>query len=604
MVDKDKKVKNHKDVYDSDEELCKIFKLLARDFSPTLGKAFSSRLCKEVQEVGLKALHSRNCEVFGNEDAYFAKCRIQLLNFAKRYRCKNDILTDEELELQAREKFLATQARISRPMDIGFFEHQILQKARNICSTILREYDSSEHVSLCTFGKRACVGHPYLSSYLDTKVAGPLTGSKQHLQWFKRAMRGDAILFDMLHEPKVPFKECESLPVSFVPKNYKSLRSVKPGTLIGTFYTLGLGRVIVRRLKEAGLNIRRLQEKHRELAKKNSVTRKLVTADLSAASDSITSELLRRVLPTSWYRAVMYGRHTTCSFSGSRENYRVYSVATMGDGHTFPLQTLVFYALLRAIQEMLGSRGKISVYGDDLIYPREMHKYVARVFPRLHLQLNMEKTYVSIQFRESCGGDYYRGVDVRPCSPEGEHRIRNRRQHVSFLYRVLNGLCRRWEKVEIPLTYEYIVGRIFQLSDEGVLQVPPRFPDGSGLRVEKPQSANYFAPVNWTSLRHMTFKFLHERSERRVVLSQFPYYWASMQGHSLNEEEKEDVFAEVHDLQVLIWEKARQPPFFITNNLGEDILSGGKKIRRLVPCVSMKSSTSTVVQEGSVDYWA
>ena len=163
MVENKKKARKGKIVratYDSDEEIEKILCLLARDFTPTLGKTFTSTIINEVKQSGIKAMHERDCKIFSSERSYFAKCRIQLLNFVKRYRCKNDVFTDEELELKGQEKFLDTQVRISNPMDIGLLEHNILQRARSICSNILGQYNDLEHAELCTFGKRACYGHP------------------------------------------------------------------------------------------------------------------------------------------------------------------------------------------------------------------------------------------------------------------------------------------------------------------------------------------------------------------------------------------------------------------------------------------------------------
>lgn len=608
-----RKGKNMRTTYCSDRTMEDVFCCLARDFSPTLGKAFTANLIKEVKEEGIKALHKRDSNIFASERPYFTKCRLQLLNFAKRYRCKNDVFTDDELELKGKEKFLDTQIRISKPMDVGSLEFHILQKARGICSNILGSYQESEHLELCTFGKRACDGHPYRSSYLDLKLRGPITGSVAHLQWFKtKALKNDAILQDIILESHIIrykllvqddtlFMTSASLPVSFVPKSFKSLRSVKPNTLIGTFYTLGLGRVIARRLKAAGLDITRLQQKHKRLSMINSVTLKHVTADLTAASDSITTELLRRVLPSPWYRACMLGRIPWFSFPGDAkypQRQKLYSAATMGDGHTFPLQTLVFYCLLKAIQCLFDRPGLISTYGDDLIYPRSMHKIVARVFPKLHLQLNMEKTYVSIKFRESCGGDYYRGIDVRPCSPEGEHRVRYREQHISFLYRVLNGLCRRWSEVEIPSAVEYLLGRIYALAPEGIYQVPPSFPDGSGFKVERPRSENFYSPVYYDGRNHnAVFSYFHENSDHRVVKSQYPYYWTWLQHTVLQEEEIVDTFSHFSDSTQLIWKKARKPPRFTR-------CVDGTKVRRLLACVALKGETYLVKQEGSVDYWA
>lgn len=273
-----------------------------------------------------------------------------------------------------------------------------------------------------------------------------------------------------------------------------------PDTLAGSFYSSGLGKMIESRLKRHGLNIGTLQNKHRRLAMRasritgwkgqwKSPASRLATADLSSASDSITIQLLSMILPRKWFHAIVKGRIPYYDFGQSR--YRLTSACTMGLGYTFPLETLVFYVLTKGVAEWYGpdAARQVSVYGDDIIVPTEVlvgngFPSLIQIFRSLHLEINPDKSFWGwCDFRESCGGDFYRGHDVRPASPQGEASDLSRGLYVTFLYKLANSLLARWDASEIENTLAWISLEIENI-DSVVLAVPPSFPDTSGLKVE------------------------------------------------------------------------------------------------------------------------
>jgi len=125
----------------------------------------------------------------------------------------------------------------------------------------------------------------------------------------------------------------------------------------------------------------------------------------------------------------------------------------MGIGYTFPLQTLVFLSLLKAVEAILyyrRGRRTCSVYGDDMIYHRRIHAGVVRHFERIGFVINVEKTFTDRNFRESCGGDYFHGVDVRPFQPRnGTATFVSPKAYEAVLYKSVNGLLARWSEYEI-----------------------------------------------------------------------------------------------------------------------------------------------------------
>lgn len=463
---------------------------------------------------------------------YMFKCLYQCEAFFKRYIFERDASASLNLSQKAVTSFLKYQEDISRPRQCYKLSTcSIIRKARSIVKEILGPYDEDEVIDNAMFGKRANVNVPYTDSYLDRKVE-VLTGSTEHIRWFSQTIiPRDKILADSLSEigkTDLTPEYVETLKLVTVPKAYDTERTIMPNTVIGAFHSEGLGRCIEQKLREHGLDIRRLQERHSRLVKKYSINRSHVTADLKRASDWFSSATVNMLVPRKWFNALKLGRISQVEYSNQR--YYCHSFMAMGIGYTFPLQTLLFYALLKAIAELTRVEGLISVYGDDLIYPRKMHAYVVRVFDDLGIILNKDKTFVETHFRESCGSDYYKGVDVRPYRPQWVGGRLGVIRYEAFLYKLYNGLQRRWLDVEIPRTF-YLLRREIAAVAGRINQVPMSYPDFSGVKVDAPKRATVqypWSPVYWNRGVY-NFRFLEEYSASdRIVRIVYPYYWFSL----------------------------------------------------------------------------
>jgi hypothetical protein len=537
--------------------MTKIFVRLVSDFRRTLGNGYAEAPLRAMLYGGIKGYREYVFPSRCTVSPFLFKRDYQLQTFFKRYRYEKDVYTDQELLGMSIDKFMDTQVRLDSGIHESPLINMVMRGARVVCKEILADYSLSEHQELCRFGKRACVGTTFSESYLDEKLRKPLSGSLPHIRWFKSYLKTDDLLRRAIVEAsgkKRPvFAMCDTLTVSHVPKSFNALRAICPDTLLGSFYTAGIGRMISDRLASAGLNIRVLQQRHGVLAMRSSLDRRNVTADLSAASDSLTGPLLMKVLPLPWYRAIMFGRIPHISLGGQR--IRMNTVLTMGLGHTFPLQTLVFYSLLESIRRLAGVSGRISVYGDDLIYPRKMHRYVSRIFPQLQLILNEDKTFVRDHFRESCGSDFYRGCDVRPFNMEGVGRHLSGTSLEQFLYKIYNGLLRRWTPEEIPGTIEYLTQELILRCDR-VLVVPPDFPVDSGVRSVAYEGQHFYAELQPCYPYHSVwFHYLKSENGRRRALSQCCYYWETLRKNSAAEEL--DKYALFSDEPILIWKQVR-----------------------------------------------
>jgi len=95
-------------------------------------------------------------------------------------------------------------------------------------------------------------------------------------------------------------------------------------------------------------------------------------------------------------------------------------VSTMGNGFTFPMQTILFSAIVRSVYRVLGvppSDGKLnqtwSVFGDDIIVRPKAYDIVVRILKLLGFSVNEKKSFKEGFFKESCGLDAFKGVDIR-----------------------------------------------------------------------------------------------------------------------------------------------------------------------------------------------
>jgi hypothetical protein len=185
---------------------------------------------------------------------------------------------------------------------------------------------------------------------------------------------------------------------------------------LNVFYQLGYGRVMRQRLLRAGIDLRNGQDIHKRVACEASIRGHLVTMDLSNASDTICKNLVKLLLPTRWFGELNRLRSPKTLFGGHW--YLLEKFSSMGNGFTFELETLIFlgliYGLHRCFHKELTVGEDLFVYGDDIIFPPTYSNEVISLLGFCGMSVNERKTFVDGPFRESCGGDYFGGVDVRP----------------------------------------------------------------------------------------------------------------------------------------------------------------------------------------------
>jgi len=203
-----------------------------------------------------------------------------------------------------------------------------------------------------------------------------------------------------------------------VPKDAWKRRGICIEPSLNVFYQLGIGAWMTKRMSiNIGWKKETRQDFHKFLARMGSLTGALATLDLSNASDTVCRNLVRLLLPKDWVSLLESVRSPSTFIKGKW--VRLEKFSSMGNGYTFELETLIFNCITAVLSRETKQSADwygttVSVFGDDIICPTDCAKTVIAALTFFGFSLNVEKSYFSGPFRESCGGDFFRGLDVRP----------------------------------------------------------------------------------------------------------------------------------------------------------------------------------------------
>lgn len=310
--------------------------------------------------------------------------------------------------------------------------------------------------------------------------------------------------------------------LSFVPKNVRTSRTIATEPTLNMFFQLGIGNLIRDRLKTFfGIDLSTAPDINRRLARIGSLEGSHATIDLSSASDSISLKLCSNMLPPtflSWLKLVRSPASLVEAQGGYSE---LYHVSTMGNGFTFPLQTLIFSALVVACLRTLNLSAKYgvdwAVFGDDIIVPTRAYELVNHILWLCGFVPNATKSFVVGPFRESCGHDYFNGLNVR--SVYIKTLKTNEAGYVAY------NRLRRWSReLEIPLkrSLDYLSSRVpryyipeWEAIDGGLHSEVPRGMAHLGrngtylykMRTAKPRYVNLSSAVTRIAYGHISYGY-------------------------------------------------------------------------------------------------
>lgn len=427
--------------------------------------------------------------------------------------------------------------------------NSVLESAKLEIQSLLGELELEDWFPLCAHGPNATLGVKKENSYADKKAQaldGTLPAIALHKEYLRWNNHLGAYLEPMLNGKTIEYECVSGSKLSFVPKKFDSLRTMMIEPTINQFFQQGLGRLISKRLKERGdIDLDNQADVHRDLVRLITANNlDIATIDWSQASDRIWLSLVQRLLPSDWFAAIQDVRSPYCSYKGPGDKlpsmYEITMCGSMGCGFTFPLQTLVFLCVIRALAREGGHSEFVSVFGDDCICDSSLREDIEWFAGEVDWKLNSDKSFFDGPFRESCGVDSYRGEDCRPFFIQRPplSDLSRATSLEAWAYGVFNLIGQRTGRgADMPYVQSWLLAFLHRLGvDEGPCLVPDRFSVKAGVQIKSLDSIpplwrthvaileGFFYPYNG-----FHFQYLGSPVKKQEV-DQEPYYLLALEG--------------------------------------------------------------------------
>lgn len=390
-----------------------------------------------------------------------------------------------------------------RPQSKYSDQDNILIRARALMHFVLTPFLDDEWFQYCKHGTGTSLGVSSTDTSLEAKSKFPISLTRRVEPLMESYLLFDsqlnsALLYFNEHNPiGLRYEIVNGSRAATVEKNDQIRRMIAIEPTGNMFFQQGLMSMMYDRMRHVGLNVELLPQRHKRRALISSITSREATIDWSSASDCVSIELLRWLLPPKWFECCDMVRSPTINIDGDTVDLNMFS--TMGNAVTFPLETLVFWTMAHATRLTNGSTlatlpewrdlDKCSVFGDDCILPSTDAPLFIEAMTKVGFIINEEKSFFDDKgFRESCGGDYLRGYDVRPCHIKAPTSIKASALE-PWLYIIANSLTLKYISCFGSLNYIYdkelfrVIAKIFCDAGIVVKLVPPHYPDDSGLKM-------------------------------------------------------------------------------------------------------------------------
>lgn len=294
-------------------------------------------------------------------------------------------------------------------------DRAVFARARQIISKVLGAFPGWDAVlQFADFGPGSTTRLTARRSHRSNKWSGRPHVTAFSLSALNSVFASLPLLQSRLEGPGAEI--CPGNKLSWVPKNYKTDRTIATEPDWNMFLQKGLGSLIRRKLKRVRQDLDD-QTTNQFLAGVGSIDGSLCTIDMSMASDTVAYRLVEYLIRPDWFAALEQLRCPVGFYTHDGQEHAVIyeKFSSMGNGYTFELESLIFYGLLRAVSELTGEADRrLYVYGDDVVMPVGMAAVGMEYLRKAGFLVNSEKSFVSGPFRESCGAHYFEGTDVTP----------------------------------------------------------------------------------------------------------------------------------------------------------------------------------------------
>lgn len=215
-----------------------------------------------------------------------------------------------------------------------------------------------------------------------------------------------------------------------VPKDFRAHRLICIESKEAMFHQQGLLQVINSLVSRHFLTRRSIDFTSQTRSMCISKDMRNATIDLSDASDRVSLQLCRLILPRSLFSLLTRYRSRMIELPDGQLVSDYETMFTMGNALCFPTETLVFWAIslaamLNADSERVSdypessqlakllARYRLRVFGDDIIIPTRYYEPVRCALINSGLVVNTAKSCDSTLVREACGSWWYMSTDVR-----------------------------------------------------------------------------------------------------------------------------------------------------------------------------------------------
>lgn len=225
------------------------------------------------------------------------------------------------------------------------------------------------------------------------------------------------------HKRQKQYGECcivKSSKLTYAKKYFNVSRVINTEASVEMLFQLGVGDLLEDCLRDwFNISLDTQPTINRFLARIGSIYGSHATVDLKTASDLIAQRF------TSWFFCPQMYKpldsiRAKCIELPDGNIHELGTFSTMGNGFTFPMQTLIFACIVEAAYEELGlstyNFGMIpsfSVFGDDIVCVKQAYDKVLGLLEWCGFRVNRTKSFNTGSFRESCGQDFFKGHDVR-----------------------------------------------------------------------------------------------------------------------------------------------------------------------------------------------
>ena len=206
-----------------------------------------------------------------------------------------------------------------------------------------------------------------------------------------------------------------------VPKSMITNRTISKEPVSLQYFQQGILAWIVEMTKQHPVLSRHISFEHQEysadLARIGSIFGEYATIDLSAASDSVSYHIVKRVFAGTWLLPFLVCTRSDSTRLPSGKVLPLAKFAPMGSAVCFPVETLIFAACCELAQENCGEHSYFRVFGDDIVISQCAVSNLLEILDSVGFKVNAEKSFWGtelLNFREACGGEYFNGYEVTP----------------------------------------------------------------------------------------------------------------------------------------------------------------------------------------------